>query len=362
MEIFQGTARLVTLAEDPIAITEQQMASLRELSLAPTPIKQRNLQLLLEVLNLETDCRLGDVKTVCGLLEAPLTDDRSQNAQLIKRERKISHAGPPALCKAQTLEANRPRDRISAPRSLGVMNGQHSSVVMLILLMLFALIHSGGAALRSRAELVIGARAWRLVFATASIPSAVVVIGWFLAHRYDGIRLWNLQGAPGMVPLVWIGTTVSFLFLYPATYNLLEIPAVLKPQVRLYATGIIRISRHPQAVGQILWCITHALWIGSSFMVVTCIGLIGHHLFAVWHGDQRLKSRFGAAFDDLKATTSVIPFAAVLDGRQKLDWKEFIRPAQLGIAIAVGVFWWAHHFIPSAGEMVRNSALERLLG
>ncbi len=242
------------------------------------------------------------------------------------------------------------------------MTGQHSSVVMLILLMLFALIHSGGAALRSRAELVIGARAWRLVFATASIPSAVVVIGWFLAHRYDGIRLWNLQGVPGMVPLVWIGTAISFLFLYPATYNLLEIPAVLKPQVRLYATGIIRISRHPQAVGQILWCITHALWIGSSFMVVTCIGLIGHHLFAVWHGDQRLKSRFGAAFDDLKATTSVIPFAAVLDGRQQLDWKEFLRPAQLGIAIAVGVFWWAHHFIPRAGEMVRNSALERLLG
>lgn len=242
------------------------------------------------------------------------------------------------------------------------MADQHSSVVMLILLMLFALIHSGGAALRSRAETLIGARAWRVVFATASIPSAIVVIGWFLAHRYDGVRLWNLQGAPGMVPLVWIGTAISFLFLYPATYNLLEIPAVLKPQVRLYATGIIRISRHPQAVGQILWCITHALWIGSSFMVVTCIGLIGHHLFAVWHGDQRLKTRFGAAFDDLKANTSVVPFVAVLDGRQQLDWKEFLRPAQLGIAIAVAIFWWAHQFIPSAAEMVRNSALERLLG
>ena len=242
------------------------------------------------------------------------------------------------------------------------MADQHSSVVMLILLMLFALIHSGGAALRSRAETLIGARAWRVVFATASIPSAIVVIGWFLAHRYDGVRLWNLQGAPGMVPLVWIGTAISFLFLYPATYNLLEIPAVLKPQVRLYATGIIRISRHPQAVGQILWCITHALWIGSSFMVVTCIGLIGHHLFAVWHGDQRLKTRFGAAFDDLKANTSVVPFVAVLDGRQQLDWKEFLRPAQLGIAIAVAIFWWAHQFIPSAAEMVRNSALARLLG
>ena len=238
----------------------------------------------------------------------------------------------------------------------------HSSVVMFILLVLFALIHSGGAALRSRAEAVIGARAWRLIFATASIPSAVIVIGWFLAHRYDGVRLWNVQGVPGVIPLIWIGTAISFLFLYPATYNLLEIPAVLKPQVRLYATGIIRISRHPQAVGQILWCLTHALWIGSSFMVVTCIGLIGHHLFAVWHGDRRLKARFGEAFDELRDSTSVIPFRAVLDGRQTLVWTEFLRPAQLGIAIAVGVFWWAHHFIGSAASLMRNSALENLFG
>ena len=228
------------------------------------------------------------------------------------------------------------------------MTDHHSSLVMLVLLLLFALIHSGGAALRSRAEERIGARAWRLIFAAVSIPSAVVVIGWFLAHRYDGIRLWNLQGVPGMVPLVWIGTAISFLFLYPATYNLLEIPAVLKPQVRLYAKGIIRISRHPQAVGQILWCVTHALWIGSSFMLVTCVGLIGHHLFAVWHGDRRLRARFGEAFEELKASTSVVPFLAVLDGRQPLAWSEFLRPAQLGIVIAVGVFWWAHRFISTA--------------
>ena len=241
------------------------------------------------------------------------------------------------------------------------MSDQHSSLVMLLLLLLFAVIHSGGAALRSRAEALIGARAWRLIFATASIPSAVVVIGWFLAHRYDGVRLWNLQGLPGMVPLVWLGTAISFLFLYPATYNLLEIPAVLKPRVRLYAEGIIRISRHPQAVGQILWCMTHALWIGSSFMLVTCAGLIAHHLFAVWHGDRRLRARFGDAFEDLRSNTSVVPFLAVLDGRQTLLWQEFLRPAQLGIAVAVAVFWWAHRFISSAGALMLHSSLEKLL-
>jgi uncharacterized membrane protein len=161
--------------------------------------------------------------------------------------------------------------------------------------------------------------------------------------------------------VIWVLTAISFLFLYPATYNLLEIPAVLKPQVRLYATGIIRISRHPQAVGQVLWCFSHALWIGSSFMVVTCIGLIGHHLFAVWHGDRRLQARFGDDFVNLKQSTSVLPFAAVLDGRQTLIWSELLRPAQLGIAIAVGVFWWAHRFISLGGIAFLHSPLEGLL-
>ena len=119
---------------------------------------------------------------------------------------------------------------------------------------------------RSRAEARIGARAWRLVFAALSIPSAVVVIGYFLAHRYDGIRLWNLQGLPGMVPMVWIVTAISFLFLYPATYNPLEIPAVLKPQVRLYATGIIRSAATRRPSGRS--CGVSATPCGSA--VVSC--------------------------------------------------------------------------------------------
>ncbi len=232
---------------------------------------------------------------------------------------------------------------------------------MLGLLLTFAIIHSGGASIRNRAEEIIGARAWRLVFAFASIPSAGILIGYFLAHRYDGIRIWNLQGVPGLIPLIWILSAISFLFLYPATYNLLEIPAVLKPEVRLYAKGIIRISRHPQAIGQIIWCFSHALWIGSSFMLVTCVGLIGHHMFAIWHGDRRLKAKFGNKFEELRRNTSVIPFLAVIDRRQKLIWQELMRPAQLGIAIAIGVFWWGHRFIYIGSQAFLSSHLEELL-
>ena len=96
-------------------------------------------------------------------------------------------------------------------------------------------------------------------------------------------------------------------------------------------------------------------------MMVTCVGLTFHHLFAVWHGDRRLKAKFGDAFDELRRTTSVFPFLAVCDGRQKLQWNEFLRPSQLGICLAIGVFWWAHQFISVASGAFLSLRLPELL-
>lgn len=214
--------------------------------------------------------------------------------------------------------------------------------VMLCLLGMFAIAHSGLAALRPKGEALIGARGYRVLFALVSIPSASILIVYFINHRYDGLQLWNLQGVPGMIPVVWILSAISFLFLYPATFNLLEVAAIEKPQVHLYETGIIRITRHPQMVGQVIWCIAHMLWLGTTFMLVTSAGLIAHHLFAVWHGDRRWQARYGDAFEAVKARTSVVPFLAILQRHQQLKWQEFVRPAYVGVAVFVVGFWWAH--------------------
>lgn len=223
---------------------------------------------------------------------------------------------------------------------------------MLGLLVLFAIAHSGLAALRPRGEKIIGARAYRVIFALVSIPLASVLIIYFINHRYDGLRLWNVQGVPGMFEGVWIVSAISFLFLYPATFNLLEIAAIEKPQVHLYETGIIRITRHPQMVGQVIWCIAHTLWLGTTFMLVTSAGLIAHHLFAVWHGDRRWQARYGEAFDAVKERTSVIPFLAVVQGRQQLKWQEFLRPAYIGIVLFVLGFWWVHPKLIQATQLL----------
>lgn len=217
-----------------------------------------------------------------------------------------------------------------------------SHFVMLGLQLCFAIAHSGGAALRPWAEKHIGSRLYRILFALVSLPLAVILIIYFFNHRYDGLQLWQMQNVPFVQAVTWVLSAISFLFLYPATFNLLEVAAIQKPQVHLYETGIIRITRHPQMVGQIMWCIAHTLWLGTTFTLVTSIGLVLHHLFGVWHGDRRLSYRYGEAFVQVKQRTSIIPFLAILDGRQSIKWSEFLRPAYLGVAVFVLLLWWSH--------------------
>ncbi|MQL72495.1 hypothetical protein Taro_004831 [Colocasia esculenta] len=215
-------------------------------------------------------------------------------------------------------------------------------VTMLLLTFIFATVHSGMASLRDAGEKLIGERAYRVLFAGISLPLAVSTIVYFINHRYDGTQLWQVQDVPGVHQLVWASSFISFFFLYPSTFNLLEVAAVDKPKMHLWETGIARITRHPQMVGQVIWCLAHTLWIGNSVAIAASAGLIAHHLFGVWNGDRRLTIRYGEAFNTLKERTSIVPFAAILDGRQKLPkdyYKEFIRLPYLTItALTLGAY------------------------
>ncbi|MEN9220904.1 MAG: NnrU family protein [Thermostichus sp. BF3_bins_97] len=223
---------------------------------------------------------------------------------------------------------------------------------MLALILGFACAHSGLAYLRPWGEARIGSRLYRVFFALVSISLALLLLIYFFNHRYDGVILWNLQALAGIHTTVVILSAISFFFLYPATFNLLEIAAIQKPEIHLFETGITRITRHPQMVGQVIWCVAHSLWIGSSFMVVASVGLIAYHLFAVWHGDHRLERKYGQSFRELKARTSVIPGLAILQKRQQLRPQEFFRWAYLGVFSFVLILYAFHTQMVSAASRV----------
>lgn len=236
-----------------------------------------------------------------------------------------------------------------------VLGTTDPAVTVFAMLLVFAFFHSGLAGLRTYAEPIVGARAWRVVFAVVSLPLALSCISYFINHAHEGVQYWDATGVPGLHYALWIANFISFLFLYPSTFNLLEIAAIERPQLHLWETGVIRITRHPQAVGQCLWCLAHTLWLGTSTAIAASTMLVAHHAFSVWHGDRRLKTRHGDDFEYIKRKTSVIPFQAILEGRQELPddyYKEFLRLPYVVVVGGTVAAYYAHPFMQAGAALL----------
>lgn len=236
-----------------------------------------------------------------------------------------------------------------------LIHSQDPAATIFAMLTVFAISHSGLASLRPSMEEVIGARPWRVIFACVSLPLALSCISYFVNHAHEGIQLWDLTSSTALHNLCLATNFVSFLLLYPSTFNLLEIAAVERPQLHLWETGVIRITRHPQAWGQILWCLAHTLWIGSSVALAASTVLVLHHIFSMWNGDRRLRDRHGSAFDQVQAKTSIVPFAAILDGRQRLPndyYKELLRPPYLLVVGGTIAAYFAHPYMMAGAALL----------
>ena len=81
-----------------------------------------------------------------------------------------------------------------------------------------------------------------------------------------------------------------------------------------------------------------------------------HHLFAVWNGDRRLQEKFGDRANIIRDRTSVIPFAAILSGKQQLPdnyLQEFIRlPYLVLVAGSVGAYF-AHPYMQAGAALLK---------
>ncbi len=54
-------------------------------------------------------------------------------------------------------------------------------------------------------------------------PQFTSALSQSVTVRYDGTPLWDVRGVPGVHDLVWVLNFISFYFLYPSTFNILEV-------------------------------------------------------------------------------------------------------------------------------------------
>jgi zeta-carotene isomerase len=236
----------------------------------------------------------------------------------------------------------------------------NSHLVTLSLGLIFPVVHSGLASLRPHGERVVGARVWRVLFAFPSLCLAYTWITYFISHAHDGVQFYDISHVPPAHAVAWCMNYVSFFFLSPSVFNLKEVAAVDRPTYHLWETGMIRITRHPQLVGQALWSTAHLAMVGTSFTALTMALLVGHHVFASWNGDRRYEAFFGPQVwtEQVRARTSVVPFVAVWEGRQILPpdyYKELLRGPYFLIAAGTLGAYLAHPYMQAGAAMVTNA-------
>ena len=97
------------------------------------------------------------------------------------------------------------------------------------------------------------------------------------------------------------------------------------------------------------------------FLLINCCDCFpffysAHHLFAVWNGDRRLQDKFGEKAAIIRERTSVIPFAAILSGRQKLPdnyIEEFLRPPYFAIVLGSVGAYFAHPYMQAGAALLK---------
>lgn len=119
------------------------------------------------------------------------------------------------------------------------------------------------------------------------------------------------------------------------------------------AKGVLRITRHPVQWAILLWACVHILSTGDwpsliFFGSLALLSGLGTVLI-----DRRKRIALGDQWEDFTAHTSNVPFAAIVQGRQRLVLSEIGLPALL-LSIVLYVLLWAGHVWLEIGTLLVN--------
>ncbi len=108
------------------------------------------------------------------------------------------------------------------------------------------------------------------------------------------------------------------------------------------AQGILRVTRHPANSAFVAWGVLHLFPNGDLATVILISSVILLGVLGTWHIERRRRQRHGAAWDAYAARTSILPFVAILQGRQHLSLRE-IGARRIGGGLLLWLLLLATH-------------------
>ena len=97
---------------------------------------------------------------------------------------------------------------------------------------------------------------------------------------------------------------------------------LLASEDSLQGRGIQKITRHPVMIAVALWAALHLITNGDAASTILFGGMLVLTLGGILHIEARKRASGGAAWARFAAATSVLPFAAILEGRTRVSLAE----------------------------------------
>ncbi len=207
----------------------------------------------------------------------------------------------------------------------------------------FVAIHLGlsGTTLRDRAVALLGLRGYMVAFSALSLVGIVWLASAYKAAAYvptwGQLEWWKPFAIALMLPafvLVVVGLTT------PNPTSVAQEALVDRPP-----SGIVRVTRHPFLIGVALWATIHLIGNGDVASLLLFAAILAVAVAGTASIDaKRRRVLGGTAWDAFAARTSIVPFAAIMAGRNSFVAWEFgwWRPAAGVVAYALMLGGHAH--------------------
>jgi len=203
----------------------------------------------------------------------------------------------------------------------------------------FLLIHLlvSGTRLRDALVRTLGQGAYMGLYSLASIALLTWMgCAYAAAQRGPDPVYWSATPATKWIQL---GVTlIAFLLAIPglATRNPTSVQGETLLEREDVVQGVLRITRHPFLWGVALWAAGHLMVNGDLASLIFFGCLFGLAVLGPSSIDAKRKRALGDKWDAFARETSAVPFAAILQGRQRL------KLGEIGAwRLALAVILWA---------------------
>lgn len=204
----------------------------------------------------------------------------------------------------------------------------------------FAGTHVWLSSQRTRAALIgrIGGQGFQGLYSVVALATFVPLVWIFATHKHAGPWLWTTIGPAAVArPLNHLLMGAAFVLFLVSLLPSSTAPSAMQARGPAVAHGMLRITRHPMLVAFALFGIAHLLVNGSLGDVLFFGGFPVFAWIGARHQDAR-KLREIPDYAPLVATTSIVPFAAIVSGRQRLIAGELPLAALVaGVVVTVVV-------------------------